>query len=759
MKIGSWLAGAFLAVMCVSTAQAATITIVASADGTVSDFNEDGTFDNVNTASGNIPVTNGKVNQPAMGVFEFDLSALPADAVITGAQFLFRVVGAARNEDGFNLLQLAGAPGDGQVTLADANAIAVLLGTLALPFPGEGPQSIAVSPALGDLAAVSPLVMLRLQSAANSNAIAHSIESLETDSRNGIRPSLLIEYETPTPPAVPEPGTMLLLGTGILPLLRRLRGKKPVAAAFGGALLLTLAGGQAWAQESAADALAAQADRIAHKGLTFAPCKENPSLECGTLTVPVDYGKPYGEQVGVAVIRARATNPAKRIGVVVGNPGGPGISGVDFVLGGINVPAFARLRERFDVVSFDPRGVGRTRPVRCVADFPDPPVGGDDADDATLAAYFDEVGKAFAKACLEQNGPWVTKLGTNNVARDIDMLRRALGEKQITYAAGSYGSELGATYVSLFPERVRAVLLDGTVTPVHRDYFVEFLSEFSTAFEHAFRRLDQLCRRDAACRLADSGVVSTFDDLSSRLKAAPVTSPQGVVVTDDVLANIVSVLLDRESTWPLIVTALANAQAGDFGLLFQLAPLVASGDDGGVFFAISCNDYGTRRPAADYLRVDEANGAMNPRFFGRFFLADYVAMCSAWPQADPPVIRELRHRVHTPILIIGNDFDSRTPLSAARRLADVLGMDRSLVRYTGGGHTAFAKTTACIQETIEAYLFDLRLPAEGFACEGRTISFGPPPSSSLRQTSGASPTEVIAPDFWPMWSVPRPLSH
>jgi pimeloyl-ACP methyl ester carboxylesterase len=535
-----------------------------------------------------------------------------------------------------------------------------------------------------------------------------------------------------------------------------------LSLALGGALALTgarasaVSNGQFLAEQvsqETADVLAGQADGFSHIGIKFTPCAENASLDCGTLVVPVDYRKPYGERAGIAVIRARTTKPAQRIGVVVGNPGGPGISGVDFVLGGINSPAFARLRERFDIVSFDPRGVSRSRAVRCVADFPDPPPDLDTADDATLAAYFDEAGRIFAKACVEQNGPWVTHLGTNNVARDIDMLRRALGEKQITYASGSYGSELGAVYASLFPDRLRAMLLDGTATPIHRDYLVEFLSEFSSAFEHSFRRLDQLCRRDPACRLADTGVVAAFDDIAARLKDAPVTSPEGTVLTAALFTNIIATLLDRESTLPLIVTALANAQAGDLGLLFQLAPFGAGGFSS-AFLAISCNDYGTRRPAADYLTFDEANGALNPRFFGRFFIASTVSLCSAWAPADPPVIRDVRKRVRTPILVIGNDFDSRTPLSSARRLADMLGMERSLVRYTGGGHTAFAKTTACIQETIEAYLFDLRVPEEGFACPGRVIAFEP---STQRQTNGALPVTGAFPDFWGTPPVPRGL--
>jgi TAP-like protein len=271
--------------------------------------------------------------------------------------------------------------------------------------------------------------------------------------------------------------------------------------------------------------------------------------------------------------------------------------------------------------------------------------------------------------------------------------------------------------------------------------------------EHSFRRLDQVCRRDPGCRLSETGVVAAFDEIAARLNAAPVTSPDGTVLTSGALADIVATLLDREGNWPLIVTALANARAGDFALLFQLLPFAEEGDTS-AFFAITCNDYGTRRPAADYLLADEVNGALNPRFFGRFFVASYAALCSAWAPADPPVIREVRHRVRVPILIVGNDFDSRTPLSAARRLADVLGMDRSLVRYTGGGHTAFAKTTACVQDTIEAYLFDLRVPEEGFACPGRTIDFDPP---SLRQANGAAATEASMPDFWGTPPIPRAI--
>jgi pimeloyl-ACP methyl ester carboxylesterase len=463
--------------------------------------------------------------------------------------------------------------------------------------------------------------------------------------------------------------------------------------------------------------------------IRFAPCAEDPALDCGTLNVPIDYRKPHGKTVGLAVIRARNTNPEKRIGILFGNPGGPGVSGVDFVLNGSRLPIFARLREHFDVISFDPRGVSRSRGVACRLDVAPVP---QDADDDTLAAYFDDLSRRFAQACLDQNGSFVTHLGTMNVARDIDVLRRALGERQISYGAGSYGTVLGAAYASLFPERVRAMMLDGAVAPEFRDYLAESWTEASGAFETAFRRLDDVCRRDSACRLAASGVVAAFDQVAAQLDTAPIPAPNGDRLTHDTLQGIVATLVDFERNWPLIVNALADARAGDYGLLIALLPFREG--ETAALAPIRCNDYGTRRPAADYLRVDEAVGGLFPRFFGRFFVASFTAPCSVWPAGEPVVVRNVRRDVETPFMIIGNDFDSRTPLRAARSLAHALGSERGLFRYAGSGHTAFFSTTACVQDTAVDYLVKLRLPREGFVCPGQPISF----AASQRRTEAAA---------------------
>jgi pimeloyl-ACP methyl ester carboxylesterase len=481
-------------------------------------------------------------------------------------------------------------------------------------------------------------------------------------------------------------------------------------------------------------------DANLHATLEFSPCAEDRTLDCGTLMVPIDYAQPHGATVGIAVIRARATKPSLRIGILVGNPGGPGISGVDFLLSVAHAPVLSRLREAFDIVSFDPRGVGRSGEIRC--DFAAPPEPSL-SDDAALAEFFDELGRRHAQACLDQNGPFVTHIGTMNVARDIDAIRRALGESQISYAAGSYGSLLGATYASLFPRRVRAMMLDGAVSPAFDDFHVEFWSTFAQGFELTFQRFDQLCRRDPDCRLKDSGAVAAMDDMLAQLAAASVSGPNGLLLTVARLRSIMSILIGSERNWPLMMDALANAQSGDYTILFQLLPAVIGGSTA-PSFPIWCNDHGTRRRASDYLRADEAVGALYPRFFGRFFVAEGVALCASWPDADPPQIRNVAREIATPILIVANDFDPNTPLVDARNLAYALGMDKSLLRYEGGGHTAFFKGITCIDQAIETYLIDRQLPLPAYTCPAQPVSF----AAAARLSIGRSAAAQIDTGFW-----------
>ncbi len=471
------------------------------------------------------------------------------------------------------------------------------------------------------------------------------------------------------------------------------------------------------------------ADRVVQPTLPFAPCAVNAALDCATLRVPVDYRKPWAGHVDLAVIRARATQPNRRLGVLFTNPGGPGESGFDFVRTGVNAPAFIRLRERFDIVSFDVRGTHRSQAVRCEAPFP--------PTDTPQAV--DAFSEQLAQICGQQHGALITSMSTNNNARDIDVLRRSLGERQLTLVGFSHGTALGAVYATLFPRHVRAMLLDAGHYPNFHNGLVEFGVDQDMSFEFVFQHLDQRCRADAVCRLRTAGVANTLAELSARLAQTPVAGPGGVLLTAGGVRGAVSRLLGRESSWPLIVDALADASAGNFALLFQLVAAGGSGSTGSPGMLtmtpldiIRCNDFGTRRKSAEVKAIADASAAVSSRVTSSFGRRLVTAFCAAWPEADVPLIRPLargwaKHpNLAVPTLLLTANFDPNTPTSWTRNLADRLGAEDNVVRYQGAGHGSYAVTgNTCIDALGDAFLFELKMPSAGSSCAARPIAFKP----------------------------------
>jgi pimeloyl-ACP methyl ester carboxylesterase len=457
--------------------------------------------------------------------------------------------------------------------------------------------------------------------------------------------------------------------------------------------------------------------------LSLEPCQDDPGIQCGTLEVPADYAARDADKLQLHVVRASATG--KRIGSLFMNFGGPAGRQTDLLLQLVGGP-LAPVREHFDLITFDPRGTPSSEPMlHCDFDAPAAPAL---EDSAARADYLDEYTRSFTAACAEQTGPIVTTFNTNNVARDVDMLRAALAERTLSLWTASYGTLIGAAYVSMFPRRVRALVLDGCMPDSLSDYTVELYSENAAAAELALQYLDTLCRADEHCALHDIGVVAGVRQVLTSLRAAPAASEDGSKHLDDAAAGrVINMMLGVERWfWPQLPGLIRDALDGNFS---QWWDYVDSGDIGSspdlqISSALTCNDLGSRERAAEFLPRVEAIETLYP--LGRYVgAADLLRTCPGWPDADVPMIRNVADRVKTPALLIGNAFDPSTPISWTLRTAEALGMEASVLRYEGGGHLASfsGDPLPCVDTATLRYLTDLELPPSGSSCPAATIQF------------------------------------
>lgn len=487
------------------------------------------------------------------------------------------------------------------------------------------------------------------------------------------------------------------------------------------------------ANAAAAPALASDDSFASVTPAMFSPCEEDPELECGTLAVPVDYANPRGAQLQLATIRARARSAHKK-GILFVNPGGPGGSGVDFVI--YAKEAFAPLQRDFDIVSFDPRGIERSQSFTCEIALPQAPIRGSLL---SAAAFHDAVGLRTARRCLAENGGLATKLGSANVARDMDRFRQALREHQLNYLGFSYGTILGASYASQFPERVRAMVLDGNVPPSWLgDYFVELDAEGSASAERSMQRLDQLCQASPDCALRGTGVVAAMDRVVARLDRSPVVTSAGVLRGSSLL-QLAFYYLFNEADWPALVEQIAHADAGDYSGLEAFA-LPAQPESTFVVYsadAVMCDDFSTRLGGADYAPLQFANRATFPRFAGAN-VGLGVSLCASWPRPEVTPVSNLR--TESPVLVLGNELDPITPMTWSRNMATALGAKARLVRYLGGGHAIYSGGSACINDAVEHYFRTLAPPAAGLVCPALPMSF----AASAQRDAAEEPSMMDA---------------
>ena len=468
-----------------------------------------------------------------------------------------------------------------------------------------------------------------------------------------------------------------------------------------------------------ASALAATIERYGARKLDWKDC--DAGFQCATLTVPLDYDAPDGDTIGVSVIRLQARKKSRRIGSLLLNPGGPGASGIDFARQAESLLPTV-VRDRFDTVSFDPRGVGRSNPVDCLNDAELDALLAVDPSPETAAekkALFDASRQQVAK-CRQRSGKVLPHVGTVDVAKDMDVLREALGDEKLTYVGFSYGTLLGARYAEQFPDHVRALVLDGALDP--RLTPSQTAKAQAVGFDRALAAFFADCVRARCAFAGHGGIEATYDRLMADIDRSPLPTADGRRLgPSEALFGVAAALYSKEYGWPLLRTALETAYSRRDGTaLIGLFDSLVERDESGHYSnsteaqaAVLCVDNAYPkdpaafdRDAADFVKVAPRFGAA---------IAYGASACAFWPAPAVSQAGPVSAAGSAPIVVVGTTGDPATPYAWSQALAEQL--PATLVTYEGEGHTAYGyQRSACIEDVIDAYLVDLRVPKPGTRC-------------------------------------------
>ena len=447
--------------------------------------------------------------------------------------------------------------------------------------------------------------------------------------------------------------------------------------------------------------------------------------QCATMKAPLDWRRPRGDTIGIALIRARTSGPKdRRIGSLIFNFGGPGGSGVT------TLPAFGteydKLRTRYDLVSFDPRGVGRSAAVRC-------------ADDKQLDAYFqqdstpdtDAERRAFVRStekfnadCRRNSGRLLPHVGTTDAARDMDLLRQVLGDDRLYYFGISYGTELGGVYAHLFPRKVGRAVFDAVVDPT-LDPRQSALAQ-ARGFQRALDNFAEDCAGGSDdCPVGDSpqDVENRIKRLLDRLDAKPLPGLGSRRLTQSAALNGIAQSLYSKDFWPYLTEGLDEAYHGDGRILMMLSDSMNGRNEDGHYsniqaanVAINCADDRARYDVDDVERQRSAFRRVSPLFGDH--LAWSMLSCTHWPVRGAAEHPDVHAPGAPPILVVGNTGDPATPYQGARRMAERLGKGVGVqLTWKGQGHGAYDSGDTCVQNAVNGYLLDGRVPRNGTVCE------------------------------------------
>ncbi|WP_049559884.1 alpha/beta hydrolase [Nonomuraea sp. SBT364] len=434
------------------------------------------------------------------------------------------------------------------------------------------------------------------------------------------------------------------------------------------------------------------------------PMAPDPAIECGKVAVPLDYAKPGGETIDLALIRVKATGD--KLGSLVFNFGGPGGSGVDTLA--LARQAFAGLGASYDLVSFDPRGVDRSSGVKCGGQV-----------DKLLEMTgdgSDRLAKEFAAACEQDSGKVLPHVGTVNAAQDLDRLRTALGDEKLNYFGLSYGTHLGAVYATKFPANVGRFVLDSAFDPSVT--FEERAVIQATGFADAFDAFATDCVAQG-CDLGKTPatVLRTVEGLLDDLETKPLKVGDRELTYGLAQLSVITPLYAK-ATWPILEQATAAALKGDGAMLLALADSYTGRKPDGTYStmmtslqAINCVDSAERPTKAETAAINEKVSKIFP-----VLAADGAsAACAYWPVKGTDEAKRIDATGSAPIMVIGGKGDPATPYRWAVSLTEKLKTGH-LVTYEGEGHGAYLSGSACVTRTVDSYLLKGTLPESGASC-------------------------------------------
>ncbi len=453
-----------------------------------------------------------------------------------------------------------------------------------------------------------------------------------------------------------------------------------------------------------------------------------PGLQCTRLTVPLDYAQPTGPTASIAVMRIKSTDQSDRIGSLLSNPGGPGASGLELVANMQKTWGKTDLAKRFDLVGFDPRGIGASTPtVRCLTAQQEDQVRASDLDDDTspagIAAY-EKQQQQYAAGCVSNTGhgkETLANVGTRDVARDMDVLRSALGDAKLSYLGYSYGTFLGSTYAEQFPGNVRAMVLDGAVDPTESE--VDETVAQGSGFQVAFTQFAQWCAKQQQCALGRNPATANqaFQSLVNPLLERSVPVGDGRKLSyDDATTGAIQALYSQQY-WSYLNAGLSELKQGSGRTLMALADVYNGRNENGTysneqdaFTAVRCVDDPPVTDPNVQKQAEQRYKQVAPFLDDGRPAAAQTDACAVWPV--PPTSKPHTPKATglPPVLVVSTTNDPATPYQAGVDLAKALG--GGLLTFEGTQHTAFLQGISCVDGYGVNYLTNLKLPPSGTRC-------------------------------------------